>query len=119
MCLKPKIKKMGGFVRVITFGWAAAITLAPFGIYVQEKYFLHKSIKEIINHEEIHWKQQMEMLIIFFYVWYLIEWIIRLFIHGRQAYYNISFEREANDFENDLTYLEKRKHYTWIKKIFK
>ena len=29
-------KDMNLFVRIITFGWAAAITLAPFGIYIQK-----------------------------------------------------------------------------------
>ena len=49
MCLKPKIKKMNGFVRFITFGWAAGITLSPFGIYIQEKYFLYRNIKPVYS----------------------------------------------------------------------
>ena len=111
MCLKPKVKKMNGFVSFITFGWAAGITLSPFGIYIKEKYLTNA---RIINHEKIHWKQQLEMLIIFFYVWYLVEWLIKLFIYGNDAYNNLSFEREAKTFEDDSTYLENRKHFIWI-----
>ena len=59
----------------------------------------------------IHWKQQMEMLIIPFYVWYFIEWVIKLFKYGKKAYYNISFEREANQRS------EYRKPFAWIKYI--
>jgi hypothetical protein len=116
MCLKAKVKKMNGFVSFITFGWAAGITLAPFGIYIKEKYL---TLKRMVNHEKIHWQQQLEMLIIFFYLWYFIEWLIKLFFYGNKAYHNLSFEREANEFENDYTYLEKRKHFAWIKRIFK
>lgn len=56
MC-KYKIKKINRFIKIITFGWADGITLAPFGIYIKEKYL---SDKIMINHESIHWKQQME-----------------------------------------------------------
>ena len=110
---KPKIKKMNKFVSFITFGTAIGITLAPFGIYIQEQYIKNE---EVINHESIHWQQQMEMLIIFFYLWYGIEWLIRLFVNGKEhAYYLLSFEQEAFSNENDLKYLNKRKHYIWIK----
>ena len=56
-----------------------------------------------IRHEAIHTAQMKEMLYIFFYLWYLIEWIIRLFMKGN-AYRNISFEREAYSNEKDLSY---------------
>lgn len=69
-----------------------------------------------INHEEIHTAQMKEMLYIFFYLWYLIEWLIRLFGKGN-AYRKISFEKEAYNNENDETYLTKRKHYHWLKEL--
>ena len=75
---------------------------------------------QMINHESIHSKQIFEMLVIFFYVWYIIEWFIKLFKYGDSdedgrgdAYHNISFEREAYDNEKDLEYLNKRKPYSW------
>lgn len=75
-----------------------------------------KMDKNDINHESIHTEQMKELLFFLFYIWYLIEWIIGLFMKGN-AYRNISFEREAYSNENDLKYLEKRKHYAWIKYI--
>lgn len=107
-----RVKIMNGFVEFITGGWAAGITLAPFGIYLKKEYIMYK---DIVNHESIHWKQQMEMLIIFFYIWYIFEWLFKLLIHGRRAYYYLSFEREAYNYEHDVNYLKNRKHYTWIK----
>ncbi len=69
-----------------------------------------------LNHEEIHTAQMKELLYIFFYLWYFIEWIIRLFMKG-SAYRNISFEREAYSNEDDVIYLESRKRFAWIKYI--
>ena len=67
-----------------------------------------------LRHESIHTAQMKEMLYIFFYLWYVVEWIIRLFIKGN-AYRNISFEREAYSNEDDVIYLESRKRFAWIK----
>jgi hypothetical protein len=148
MC-KPKIKKMGGFVEFITGSWAMAITLAPFGIYVKEKYMPpYYNYDEIENHEKTHWAQQMEMIVtgaiislialiclvvfklslwwliaiiafpfLFFYLWYLIEWIIKL-LPPKGAYEDLSFEREANEHEDDPTYSKNRKHFAWLKRTF-
>lgn len=70
-----------------------------------------------IRHESIHTAQQREMLFVFFYLWYVIEWLIRLCLyrHAHKAYRNISFEREAYDMQRDLLYLDDRKHYAWVK----
>ena len=72
-----------------------------------------------INHEAIHSKQIFEMLIILYYIWYLVEWLIRvLFSKDRfthQAYKNISFEQEAYNNQDNLDYLKQRKHYAWFK----
>ena len=69
-----------------------------------------------INHEEIHTAQIKEMLYIFFYIWYFIEWIIRLFCKGN-AYRNISFEQESYSNESETSYLINRKKYSWLKYI--
>ncbi len=105
--LRPK------FVKTITFGFAAAITLWPFGIYFRSQKYLDK--EHIRNHESIHWKQSKELLGLFFYILYVVEWIYKMGIYGKYAYYNISFEREANAHENDKDYLKHRKPYAWIK----
>lgn len=115
--LTPKIKKMSLLLIILTFGFVNGITLAPFGIYIQHRFLNHKIV---INHEHIHWRQQLEMLIVFFYVWYLIEWLIRLlFINFGNAFDNISFEKEAFKYENNLDYLNSRKPYSWFKYLVK
>jgi hypothetical protein len=80
------------------------ITIAPFGIFIREEKFNHR----ILNHELIHWQQQLEMGFIFFYLLYLIEWIVK-------GYRSVSFEREAYDNDDNQDYLLTRKHYCWTK----
>lgn len=72
-----------------------------------------------IRHECIHLRQQKEMLIIFFFLWYGIEWLIRLiqFRNAMTAYKNISFEREAYANQNSIDYLDTRKPFSFIKYI--
>lgn len=69
------------------------------------------------NHEKIHTKQMLELLIIFFYIAYITEWAIRLIQYRdrKKAYYNISFEREAYAHMYDSDYHKKRKLFTFIK----
>ena len=66
-----------------------------------------------LNHEAIHTAQMKEMLYVFFYIWYVIEWIIRLFKKGN-AYRNISFEREAYHNQSYLLYLDESKCFSWL-----
>lgn len=73
-----------------------------------------KITQTILNHEAIHTRQMKEMVYIFFYVWYLVEWLIRLFGRG-SAYRRISFEREACLHEQDKSYLKRRKPFEWIR----
>ena len=69
-----------------------------------------------IRHEAIHTAQMKEMLYIFFYLWYVVEWLIRLFMKGN-AYRNISFEREAYKHQNELDYANLRNRFEWLKHI--
>lgn len=55
-----------------------------------------------------------ELLFVFFYLWYFMEWLVRLFMRGN-AYHHISFEREAYDHMDEPDYLKRRKHFAWIK----
>ena len=95
--------------------WGNAITLAPIGIFIKEG----KDTPYCINEEKIHWAQQLEMLIIPFYLWYFIEWVIKALTPPVGAYKSLSFEREAKAFRFDYTYLIYRKHFTWTKYIKK
>jgi len=100
------------------------ITLWPF-IILREVHnstnFWRNRATRIINHESIHIKQQAELLVIPFYILYILEWFIKIFIYGSttKAYYAISFEREAHSNDKNLDYLESRKSYAWIKRIIK
>lgn len=70
-----------------------------------------------INHEEIHTEQMKEMLYVFFYLWYAIEWLVRLVMYrnANTAYRNISFEREAYMNQGSMSYLQGRGRYAWWK----
>lgn len=74
-----------------------------------------KNDVRIMNHERIHIRQQVEMLVIPFYIIYLIEYIFgRLKYKSHfEAYLNISFEREAFINDVNLDYLIKRKPWCW------
>ncbi|RZJ52331.1 MAG: hypothetical protein EOO44_12165 [Flavobacterium sp.] len=95
------------------------MTLFPF---VLVKYDRDKENRIFLNHEKIHLRQQLEMLIIPFFIWYFLEFVIR-FIKCKDkdvAYRNISFEREAYKNERNFNYLKKRPffrslHYLTLK----
>jgi hypothetical protein len=81
------------------------------------KYKNLKTDNIFMNHEKIHLKQQVELLWVFFFIWYFIEYLIRLlkYKNHEMAYKNISFEREAYINENNLHYLKTRKYYSFLK----
>ncbi|WP_338872063.1 hypothetical protein WBJ53_27005 [Spirosoma sp. SC4-14] len=69
----------------------------------------------LLNHERIHLRQQAELGILPFYLWYSIEYLFRRFHYRNhyEAYRNISFEREAFSNEADLNYLKKRSFWAF------
>ncbi|WP_273568006.1 hypothetical protein [Maribacter halichondriae] len=71
----------------------------------------------LINHEKIHLKQQQELLILPFYVFYITEWLLRslFYLNSYKAYQNISFEREAYHNERNLNYPSERTTFAFIK----
>lgn len=70
-----------------------------------------------IYHERIHTAQMKEMLYIVFYLWYIVEYLLRLIRYRDhdKAYRAISFEREAYSNDGSTGYLEKRKLFSWVK----
>lgn len=92
----------------------SGITLFPFVILNDEQL---KTNRVFINHEQIHLKQQLELLVVFFYLFYGAEFVIRLFQYKswHLAYRNISFEREAFANEFDLDYLTHRRFWSFLK----
>lgn len=106
-----KISEKKGIVKFL-FSGVSGVTLAPFGIYLSKRGL---SNEQTIRHEKIHWKQQMEMLILPFYVWYLVEYLVRSITDRGNAYRSISFEQEAYKKESITNYLSSRKRFAWMK----
>ncbi len=99
--------------RIVPKGYGA-ITLYPF-IFVSKEWMLKN--KWIINHESIHLRQQKELLVVFFYLWYGIDFLIKLakYRDWHLAYRNIIFEREAYANEHNLGYLKTRRLFGFWK----
>jgi hypothetical protein len=76
-----------------------------------------KSNLVIISHEKIHIRQQLELLIFPFYIWYFTDFLIKMIIYKdrNKAYRNIIFEREAYANEKDLDYLKSRSFWRFLK----
>ena len=92
------------------------ITLWPF-IIVKNRTSIEDAV--FMNHEKIHCRQQQELLLLLFYVWYVLEFLVRWRQYGTidLAYRNISFEKEAYAKEDDLRYLKERKFCSFLKYI--
>ena len=107
------------YSNIIPFQGYVAMTLYPW-------VFIRKSAAERYTeaadrHEATHGYQQIETLWVLFFLIYLVEYLVKLVItfDHRTAYRSISFEQEAYMHEDDASYNSSRKHYTWVKYIFK
>lgn len=89
------------------------MALYPF-IILKHKH--QKADRILVNHERIHLRQQVELLIIPFYLLYLLNYLINLirYRNHRRAYFNISFEKEAYACDQNLNYLKTRKFFAWV-----
>ena len=118
---------------IIPFKGFTAITIWPFVFYRGN---LHPITK---NHEKIHWWQQFDITLValvlifglsswlgfkwwylsfllMYYVIYVGEWLIRLiFNDAEEAYYLISFEREAYCNQINQNYLKNNRCFAWLK----
>lgn len=92
---------------VIPFKGFAAINL--FGVIFARKECRPLSTSTV-NHEAIHTEQMKELLYIGFYVCYVVEWLVRLFMKGN-AYRNISFEKEAYNCQHIPSYTQIRQRF--------
>lgn len=90
------------------------LTVFPFVFLKQHEHGLDVVL---LNHEKIHLRQQRELLVLPFFVWYGLEFLWH-FLRQRdvkRAYYSISFEREAYANEKDLHYLKQRPFWKFLK----
>ncbi|TNE56254.1 MAG: hypothetical protein EP338_00375 [Bacteroidetes bacterium] len=82
-------------------------TIFPFIFLSNSTY---KEDQVLINHERIHIRQQMELLLIPFVFWYFMAYF-------RRGYRLISFEQEAYENEQNLDYLKRRKPFAFWKYV--
>ncbi len=82
----------------------AAIAIYPF-IFARTT---TKLTKELINHEKIHLRQQVELLIIPFYINYLYQYYTK-------GYMQVNFEKEAYANDHNLEYLKTRRLFSFLK----
>ena len=118
-----------GYIAMILFG--LILYRKDYEFYLYDPLWFIR-VMSTINHENIHieqikdfgllfkWCKPLQLFIggILFYLIYLFEWLIRLFINGpSNAYKNISFEKEAYRYELDYEYIKKeRKHFNQWRK---
>lgn len=117
--------------------WYDALAMWPF-VFLRK----NKISTELANHERIHIAQQIELLVVFAYLWYWVEFLCRVFFytcellisvicyittkdpreasrvkHYRnpiwRAYYNLSFEKEARENQGNANYLLYRKRWAF------
>ena len=102
------------FLHIFTRGFARAMALYPF-ILVESVQLLKDPI--LLNHERIHIRQQLELAIVFFYLWYVTEFFIHYsrFRNFKKAYMAISFEREAFARDGEMDYLQHRRFWAFIR----
>lgn len=103
-------------LRIVTFNsrWVIAIALFPF-VIIRNDLPVHIDEKVIIQHEAIHLRQQIELLLMFFYLWYFFDYIkhrIRGMSH-MEAYRSIIFEKEARANMHREEYLSSRKAFAF------
>src|SRR6476620_12686900 len=91
-------------------GKYAGLALWPF-------MFLKKGASNaIITHERIHFRQQVELLILPFYAIYILNYIFNCLRYAghERAYRNIIFEREAYANQGNTNYLKERRLYSFL-----
>ena len=95
----------------------SGITLYPFVFTNNAKYLKDSRFK---NHERIHLAQQRELLIVFFYLWYIADFLLKYLKYKDKylAYRHIIFEKEAYDNDHNLDYLKHRKCFAFIRSMF-
>ena len=99
----------------ITFSKLPAQAMALYPLML----FKDKNLKvdqRIVQHEKIHFKQQLELLVIPFYIFYLLHYLMNLlkYRNHSKAYFEICFEKEAYRYDEQVNYLDSRKPFAWI-----
>lgn len=90
------------------------LTVFPF-VFVKNE--AEKLNEAFLNHEKIHIRQQLELLIVPFFIWYGAEFLIRFMQlkDKKRAYLAVSFEKEAYENEKDFDYLQHKSVLSFLK----
>ena len=90
------------------------LTVFPF---VVVRYRNAQDYLVLMNHERIHLRQQLELLVLPFFLIYGVDYLVKLIRYRDKdvAYRNVVFEREAYQNENDLEYLKSRSFWRFLK----
>lgn len=114
--MKPILLTSEGVCRIAT--WlngntieVAALALFPFIIVRRETTW----DSPLYNHEHIHFRQQLELLVVFWYLLYAFDYVVnRLQGYGHaDAYFRIRLEQEAYENQGHPFYLVDRKRFSW------
>jgi hypothetical protein len=99
---------------VVPFMKHAGMALYPFILVSRPEY---KVDAVLIRHEQIHLQQQLELLILPFYLLYFFNYVFNLcrYRDHDKAYLQIRFEREAYQHEKDPDYLNRRRIWAWLR----
>jgi hypothetical protein len=97
-------------------------TIYPF-IFVHKKSYLTRTEEQretLIQHEMIHLVQQYEGFVVGIYMWYILEYLVRLLVFRShlKAYLTNSMEVEAYVNEDNPVYLISRKKFNWFQYAF-
>ncbi len=109
-------------IRILTLGSDGVLGLALFPFIIIRRDIPAGEYRDrIIRHEKIHLRQQLELLILPFYIWYLLEYCAGR-LRGKNHYraiIDISFEKEADAQMDDMSYLHTRKHFAFYEYLSK
>jgi len=105
------------WLRPLCFPFVSAITIGPIVLLKDQSLLTNPAF---INHERIHFRQQLELLFLPFFLLYTLEFLLRLaYYHNLYtAYRNISFEREAYANQDNPNYLQNRKPLHFLLYLF-
>ena len=95
---------------------ARAAAFFPFIIFRSEE----EKLPWLVNHERIHFRQQLETAFVGLLVWSFLETLYARFILGKsfkEAYLYRSSEQEAYRNQQDFSYLQKRPSWSQFKYI--
>ena len=112
-----KLKRV--YCKHFPFSGYLALTWCPW-VFIREG-ARQRYTPTVNRHETTHGLQQIETLWIFFLLIYGLEYIIKALctLSWDKGYKSISFEQEAYANQGKVNYNKERKHYAWVKYIFK